>query len=138
MKPGKKRAWLSWTIWLVVILILAKFMNGEKVVGATVEADGLSFKTDSGYASQLKWDEIQNLELRESFSCGTLIEGMNSDKEKSGIWSNSEFGVYELFFNVRLNRCIVCQRVSGQVIVFNFESDESTKSLYDAILKRIG
>lgn len=137
MKLDKKKVWVSWAVWLVVILILARYWNGEKIVGVTVEADGLSFEADSGYTSQLKWDEIQSLELREDFSYGTPVEGTDSNKEKSGIWNNGELGEYELFSNAKLGCCIVCKRESGRAIVFNFESDESTRSLYDAILKRI-
>lgn len=137
MKTDRKRVWISWAVWAVVILILSRFMGSEKAVGVNVESDGLSFETDSGYASQLKWDDIQSLELRESLSCGTLVEGVNSRKEKSGVWSSEEFGEYELFSNAKLSSCIVCQRKTGQVIAFNFESEESTRSLYDAILRRI-
>lgn len=137
MKPDKKKVWISWVVWLAVILILARTMKGEKSVGVTVEPDGLSFETDSGYASQLKWDEIQSLELKENISYGTLVDGVDSSKEKSGTWSSEEFGEYELFSNAKLQRCIVCRRESGQVIAFNFESEESTKSLYDAILEEV-
>lgn len=137
MKPDKKKVWISWVVWLAVILILARTMKGEKSVGVTVEPDGLSFETDSGYASQLKWDEIQSLELKENISYGTLVDGVDSSKEKSGTWSSEEFGEYELFSNAKLQRCIVCRRESGQVIAFNFESEESTKSLYDAILEEL-
>lgn len=137
MKLDKKKAWISWVVWLAVILILARTMKGEKIVGVTMESDGLSFETDSGYASQIKWDEIQSLELRENLSYGTLVEGVDGNKEKSGIWNSEEFGEYELFSNAKLQRCIICKRESGQVIAFNFESEESTKSLYDAILKEL-
>ena len=137
MKLDRKKFWISWAVWAVVILILSRFMGSERVVGVTVESDGLSFETDSGYASQLKWDEIQSLELRESLSYGTLVEGVDGSREKSGIWNSEEFGEYELFSNAKLNRCIVCRRETGQVIAFNFESEESTKSLYDAIQARI-
>lgn len=137
MKPDRKKAWISWTVWLVVILILARTMKGEKIVGVTVESDGLSFETDSGYAAQLKWDDIKSLEIREKFSYGTLVEGVDGKKEKSGIWSSEEFGEYELFSNAKLECCIICQRESGPVIVFNFESEESTQSLYEAIVKEL-
>lgn len=137
MKADKKKVWISWAVWLVIILILAKLMGGEKAVGVTVEENGLSFETDSGYTSELLWDDIDSLALREDFSCGTLVEGVDSSKEKSGIWTCSEFGEYELFANAKLECWIVCVRKTGQVIVFNYESEESTKSLYDAVLAMV-
>ena len=47
MKPDRKKVWISWAVWLVLILILARTIRGERNVGVTVEADGLSFETDS-------------------------------------------------------------------------------------------
>ena len=137
MKLDRKKVWISWAVWLVIILILARTMKGEKIVGVTVETDGLSFETDSGDAAQLKWDDIQSIELRENLSYGVLVEGVDGSKEKSGIWSSEEFGEYELFANARLKSCIICHREPGQTIIFNYESEESTKSLYDAILKEL-
>lgn len=136
-KENKRKVWLSWIVWIVVILILSRSLSGEQKVAVTVEADGLSFQTESGYTSELKWDDISTIELREGFAYGTLAEGTDNSKEKSGIWYNETFGEYELIANAKVANCIVCFTESGRVMVFNYESEESTRSLLTAIQEKI-
>lgn len=136
-KENKRKIWLSWIVWIVVILILSRSMSGEQKVAVTVEADGLSFQTESGYTSELKWDDISAIELREELSYGTLVEGTDNSKEKSGIWNNEAFGEYELIANAKVASCIVCFTESGRILVFNYESEESTSSLLTAIQEKL-
>lgn len=136
-KENKRKIWLSWIVWIVVILILSRSMSGEQKVAVTVEADGLSFQTESGYTSELKWDDISAIELREELSYGTLVEGTDNSKEKSGIWNNAAFGEYELIANAKVASCIVCFTETGRILVFNYESEESTSSLLTAIQEKL-
>lgn len=137
MKMDKRKTWISWAAWLVIILILAKVMNSGSVTAVTVEENGLSFAAESGYTSSLKWDEVKSVEKRDVLDYGTLVEGSDTAKEKSGIWNNEEFGNYELFVSPKISGCIVCTLQSDQVIVLNYESEESTDSFYEAILEKL-
>lgn len=121
----------------MIILILAKVMNGSSVTAVTVEDDGLSFAAESGYTSSLNWDEVENVELRSELDYGTLVDGSDTSKEKSGLWTNDEFGEYELFVSPKISTCIVCTLQSDRVIVLNFESEDSTNSFYEAILVKL-
>lgn len=121
----------------MIILILAKVMNGSSVTAVTVEDDGLSFAAESGYTSSLKWDEVKNVELRSEVDYGTLVDGSDTSKEKSGRWTNDEFGEYELFVSPKISTCIVCTLQSDRTIVLNYESEESTESFYQAILEKL-
>lgn len=136
-KEKNSRMWASWIIWAVVILALSRFMAGEQQVSVAVGTEGLSFKTESGYTSQLGWDDISALEVRADFAYGTLVEGTDTDKEKSGIWTNDALGEYELIAEAKISACIICSTRSGRVVAFNFESEESTRSLYEAIQEKI-
>lgn len=136
-KESKRKVWLSWVVWILIILILSRFMSGEQKVSAAVAEDGLSFKTESGYASELKWDEISAIELQENFAWGTLVEGTDNSKEKSGTWRSDALGEYELIANAKVADCIVCFLDSGRIMVFNFESAESTESLFTAIQEKL-
>lgn len=136
-KENKRKTWISWIVWVIVILILSRTMGGQQKVSVSVNTDGLAFRTDSGYTSELKWDEVASLELQETLPDGTLVEGTDTRKEKSGIWTNDTFGEYELIVNAKVTNCIVCRTTSGRVMVFNFESEESTKSLLTAMEEKL-
>lgn len=136
-KENKVKVWVSWIAWVIIILILSRTMSGEQKVSTTVEADGITFQADSGYTAELQWDEISDIEVVEDFPYGTLVEGTDNSKEKSGIWNNDLFGEYELIANAKVSSCIVCTTNSGRTVVFNYESEESTESLLKALQEKI-
>lgn len=134
-KKEKNPAWLSWGVWVVVILVLSQFMGNQSSVSVALAEESLTLTAASGYTAQLLWEDIASVELRDAFDCGTPVDGTDGDKEKSGVWQNDELGEYQLFFNTKLSSCIICLTKAGDPIVFNFESEESTESLYNAILE---
>lgn len=136
-KNDRKKAWISWIIWLGVILALANVMGTGTVDSTTMDAEGLYFESASGYTSAIKWSDIQSAELRSCPDFGTLVEGTDDAPEKSGVWKNDAFGEYELFVSTKIENCIVCTTKDSRTVVFNFESAESTVSLYEAILKQL-
>lgn len=139
MKKDKDqiKSWLSWAVWIIVIVILSRFMGGGLAVNVTMDADRLYLETKSGYVSQIMWEDIQSVELTDDVRYGVVIDGENGAKEKSGVWRNDEFGEYELCISTKFSKYIVCVSQSGHVIVFNYESEASTNSLYDAMMKKI-
>lgn len=136
-KNDRKKAWISWIIWLGVILVLANVMGTGTVDSTTMDAEGLYFESASGYTSAVKWVDIESVEVRSCPDFGTLVEGTDDAPEKSGVWKNDVFGEYELFVSTKIENCIVCITKDSRTVVFNFESAESTVSLYEAILKQL-
>lgn len=137
VKTDSRRTWISWIIWLAVIIGLANIMGTGTVDTTTMDADGLYFESASGCTSSIKWEDIQSVEVSECPDFGTLVEGTDEASEKSGKWINDDFGEYELFVSTKIENCIICKTKDNRIVVFNFESEDSTVSLYDAILKKI-
>ena len=76
--------------------------------------------------------DAESIELRDdlqSFDRGEKIEGQENRQTVSGLYRNSEFGEYQLHIQVKLHYYIVVHAPDG-VIVFNLESDETTKELH--------
>lgn len=128
---------MSWVIWAAVILLLSQTMGGGSVSLLSLKADGLAFESTSGLSSAVSWTEIRSAEVRQEADYGAVVQGTDNSKEKSGIWKNAEFGEYELFVNPGIKTCIVCFTNADQVIVFNFESADSTMSLYEVIVRKM-
>ena len=128
---------MSWVIWAAVILLLSQMMGGESASLLSLKADGLVFESTSGLSSAVSWTEIRSVEVRQAADYGAVVQGTDNSKEKSGIWKNAEFGEYELFVNPGIKTCIVCFTNADQVIVFNFESADSTMSLYEVIVRKM-
>ena len=136
-KTDRKRTWISWIIWLAVIIGLSNIMGTGTADTTTMDTDGLYFQSASGYTSSIKWEDIQRVEVTECPEFGTLVEGTDVASEKSGRWINDQFGEYELFVSTKIENCVICMTKDNRIVVFNFESEESTVSLYDAILKKM-
>ena len=76
-----------------------------------------------------------DMELREGLKDfldrekGERVAGEETKRVCSGLYHNEAFGDYQLHVQTRLNNYIVVHTGDG-VIVFNLESDETTKELY--------
>lgn len=128
--------WKTLIIWMIVIAVLAMFMKPRHMVSTEAFDGYLTIQGNSGYTISIVYDEIQYIELRENLDYGTVVNGLDEKKEKSGIWENEEFGEYQLCVNAKIDTCIILYMEPG-IQVINFESDKSTESLYEAILNQI-
>lgn len=133
-----KRAslWRNLLIWVVVIACLAMFMQPRRTVRSEAFEDGLTVESESGYVIDIAYEDVTAIELREDFDYGTLIDGVDEKKEKSGVWENEELGQYRLCVNAGIPSCIILHTESGSLVI-NYESDRSTQSLYEAMLEQI-
>ena len=85
-----------------------------------------------GYAEA---DSIELFSDLKSFDKGEQVDGTATRSLCSGTWRNSEFGEYELHVQTKLKTYIVVHDAGG-VLVFNLESDETTRSLYDYFIEQ--
>lgn len=136
MKAERNKYWISLGLWVAFIVILSGFIGNKQGVALSIQEDGLYFTTESGRTAELKWTDMQSVEIKADFPYGTLVEGTDDGKEKSGKWVNEEYGEYELYANASLSDCIVCRTVQNRIVAFNYESETSTHSLYDAIMQK--
>ena len=72
------------------------------------------------------------MELRESFDPGTALDGGVKNRICYGLWHNEEFGDYHLFVSEKIDMVIVLQTARGEVLVFNYESEETTRRYFDS------
>ena len=80
-------------------------------------------------------DSIELFDDLKSFDKGELVEGTEKRTVTSGTFRNSEFGEYELHVQTKLHNYIVVHDANG-VLVFNVESDDTTKQLYDYFIEQ--
>lgn len=130
----KAAIWKNLIICLVIVIVLAVFMDPQSPVSMEALDKELLIKGNSGYTIRIIYAEIQHSELRESLDYGVIVSGENERREKSGTWRNEEFGEYRICVDAKVDYCIVLYTES-EIQVVNIESNESTASLYEAILK---
>ena len=132
----KSFIWKNIIIWLIVLTAMAVFLNRGSAVGMKSSDRELVVSGNSGASVTIAYADIQTIEMREYLDYGTVVDGVDGKKEKSGTWKNEEFGEYRLCVDAKVNSCIVLY-MESEIQVINIESNESTASLYEAILKLV-
>ncbi len=80
-------------------------------------------------------DSIELFDDLKSFDRGEEVEAKQNRQVTSGTYRNSEFGEYQLHVQNKLSNYIVVHDAGG-VLVFNLESNETTKSLYEYFMEQ--
>ena len=134
MRKGKTVIYI--VVWIAVLAVLSLFMKPAKITSCAAQQGNILVTGRSGYELPITYEEVTTIEYREELDYGTLIDGVDDGKEKSGQWENDELGQYLLCVNAKVKPCIILH-TSEQIMVINYESQQSTQALYDALLEQI-
>lgn len=88
----------------------------------------------SDYA--LRIGNIEAVSLKEDINLGKRTNGMGSIKLSEGSFKNAEFGSYTLYAYNKCKSYIILDTTEG-IVVINAETPESTKELYEKIVKQL-
>jgi hypothetical protein len=133
----KKRKVLIYMVsWIAVVAVLSLCMKPVRNTDCEVFDGGFLMTGKSGYELSVDFASIETVEYRAEIDYGNLIEGIDNSKEKSGKWENDELEDYCMCVNAKVESCIILH-MSEQTIVINYESEDSTKALYNAICEII-
>lgn len=89
---------------------------------------------DEPYVLEVPYDGIRDLERASGLDLGRCLEGGDTEKCRYGLWENETFGQYRLCAWAGITEYVVLDTADGTVVC-NYESDEATGSLYDALVK---
>ena len=134
MKKGKLMVMIA--LWIAMFAALSIFMKPVKSTGCTAQEGRLLVTGRSGYELPVVYEEVTVIEYRGEMDYGTLIDGVDDKYEKSGQWENDELEQYLLCVNAKVKPCIILH-TAGQTMVINYESQQSTRALYDALVEQI-
>jgi hypothetical protein len=132
----KRKVFIYMIAWIAVVAVLSLGMKPVRNTDCEVFDGGLLVTGQSGYELSVDFASIEAVEYRAEIDYGNLMEGIDNSKEKSGKWENDELKDYCMCVNAKVESCIILY-MSEQTIVINYESEDSTKALYDAICEVI-
>lgn len=119
------------------ILILVVIFVGVFLYNVINPGNSVEFQIDgedivlSGYEDVVYRFPLDSVE---SFTYVEEMEYPEGEKVICGTYSSEQWGEYILYAYRKVDSCIVAQTESG-VYLFNFESNDTTQSLYEALLK---
>lgn len=132
----KKTTKVAGVITAVAVVIVALMLFTGKL-SFTIGEESLEIKPSLGGGTEIKYSDIDSIEYRNDSVPGTRISGVGSAKLLYGWFNNEEFGSYVRYTYTNSN-CAIVIIVDGEEYVISDVDAESTKAMYDEILKRMG
>ena len=129
MQPRTRRILLTLFILALAIFFYGVFGRNTLLLSLGDETVTLSGPENSSFS--VPFSSIASLELRESFSPGVAVDGGVKNHIRYGLWHNDEWGDYQLFTSEKIEPVIVLYTEEGDVLVYNYESDKTTRSHYE-------
>ena len=131
---------------IVFLLIIGFFLLARNSLGLgnfggltpVLEETRFGITDLNGETHFFTYRDAESIELRDdlkNFDQGEMVDGKENRQVLSGTFRNSEFGEYQLHIEKKLNNYIVVHDANG-VLVFNIESDETTKILYENLMEQ--
>ena len=129
MQPRTRRILLTLLILALTIFFYGVFGRNTLLLSLGDETVTLSGPENSSFS--VPFSSIASMELRESFSPGAAVDGGVKNHIRYGLWHNDEWGDYQLFTWEKIEPVIVLYTEEGDVLVYNYESDKTTRSHYE-------
>ena len=112
---------------VVAVIVVVMMVSGH--VSVSMDDDSLEIDATMMH-EDIPFDDISYVELRDDVDYGMRTGGFGGTDISSGNFRNDEFGSYRLAIHNGVGLCIVVHLVDGDVVVFNMDSEESTRTFY--------
>lgn len=136
--PSKQRLFTAVTVIAVILAgIAASFLRGggEDPAYLTFHSEGyLSIKDESGAVTDVYYTDMTAVDYVQSPDFGTPEGGSIAEDTRLGQWRSPQFGSYRSCTQTGLNSCIWIRTAEGAYVI-SWESDDTTRALYQAIEK---
>lgn len=132
MQPRVKRILLILVVLALAFVFYGVFGRNTLLLTLENETVALSGPEDSSFS--VPYFAIASMELRDSFDPGAAVDGGIKNRIRYGLWQNEEFGEYRLFASDKIGPVIVLRTADGETLVYNYESEQTTRSHYESFL----
>lgn len=137
LEPKQKKLMLillAVAVTLIAVSVVAYLFTGD----VTCTFADTSLQVTNSYISgvELAYEEIDSVELRQSFEYGVRGYGFGSPRLAMGVYQNDEFEAYTLYAYKSCDS-VVLIRSGEKVLVLNCKTAAETQNLYDTLLAKI-
>lgn len=128
MTPRVKRTMLFLLILALAIFFYGALGRNTLLLSLADETVTVTGPEDSFFS--VPYGEIASMELREDFDPGIPVDGGLKNHIRYGLWQNEELENYQLFASDKIGVVILLRMTGGDVLVFNYESEDTTRTYY--------
>ena len=138
--PRTKQQKITLALSLVLVAAISVFVVGIMFTGDivyTCQEESLRIEAHYVNGMELPYEQMDSIELRESFDIGVRGYGFGSVRLSMGTFENDEFPIYVLY---SYNSCesMIIIRSGEKVLAINAETRTETQELYETLLQKIG
>ncbi|MCD8014866.1 MAG: hypothetical protein LUG99_17170 [Lachnospiraceae bacterium] len=121
-------------IFLIIVLGYLIFFRNSLSESVYIEPgeDSILINSYTDDEITVSYADLTRVELCDSVDFGTLSEGTDDRRVRSGLWVNDEWGEYYLFAVKKVKSDYILLETDETVVVFNYESAEVTQNVYTA------
>lgn len=122
---------------LIILVVLFLFWHfTPPSANLSFEGESLSVTDGDTVDVSIPFAEIRTVSLLGTLERGEMVRGTSTSRIARGIWKNDAYGEYTLCINEKINCCVVIQ-ADNQALVYNYESSETTQSIYDMLVQAL-
>ncbi|MCD7745007.1 MAG: hypothetical protein LUI13_06985 [Lachnospiraceae bacterium] len=121
-------------IFLIIVLGYLIFFRNSLSESVYIEPgeDSILINSYTEDEITISYADITRMELCDEVDFGTLSEGTDDRRVRSGLWKNDAWGEYYLFALKKVKGDYILLETDETVVVFNYESAEVTQNFYSA------
>lgn len=123
-----------------IVAIFAMFTGGFQgtngMVSYQMDGEKLGITFQDHAPVFIPYEEIEDVEWRDTFSMGDSIESGQWDGGWYGTYENEEYGKYQLYLYSDVGNYIVIHSEQG-VLVFNDSTEKSTRQAFQRLQEHI-
>lgn len=117
---------------LIAAVIIFTLIRGGSGMDMDFGDDTLVVSSPEEFSFSVDYDEISSTELVDFTDSGTMLSGGENSSYAWGVWENDAWGEYSMCVIKKLDTAILITTQDGERMVFNYESDDTTASLFQA------
>lgn len=126
---SKSKALVNILVFIVAFFLLSS-LRGQTMVNVSFDDDTLTLTAPKDYSLVIEYDQVETVDLVDSFDPGTVISGDENRSCRWGTWENSDWGQYTLAVSKKIDNVILLTTATDERIAFNFENETSTAAMH--------
>lgn len=134
-KSDKVAKWITAVCVPLVLVVVAVLMFTGNMEITYTDTD-FQIKATYSEAMTVRYDEVESVEYRETFSIGMRELGFNSAKLCTGTFKNQELGRYTLYAYTQGKGAVLLKK-DGKVLAIVGKTAEETRAIYDTLIEKI-
>ncbi len=120
-----------------VIIIVAMVLMFSGNIEVICEDMSLTINADYWTDAEIAYSEIDTVEYRENIDVGVRVNGFGSPRLSMGVFSNEEFGNYNLYAYTDAEEFVILTS-KGKTLVIGMKEAGATGEIYNTILLKKG